>query len=125
VPLYKTGVDMFQKYQAKYNPTVVGTRFGDVKDIALSRAQTGLNQVATIRALVRDYLDSKGVTGGMRATYLAFALALWRHTTRQMGAASDKIADGLKSYFQTAYGCDPVLLTDIANAVIVKAAATP
>jgi hypothetical protein len=125
MPLYKSGIDMFDKYSKKYNPTVVGTRFGDVKDTALARAQAGLNAVDTIRAMVRDYLDAKGVTGGERATYLAFALKLWKHVTRQGGSASDKIANGLISYFSTAYGLDTALLTDIANAIIVKVSATP
>jgi hypothetical protein len=125
MPLYKSGIDMFEKYSKKYNPTVVGTRFGDVRDTALARAQAGLNAVDTIRAMVRDYLDAKGVTGGERATYLAFALKLWKHVSRERGVASDKIANGLISYFSTAYGLNTAFLTDIANAIIVKVTATP
>jgi hypothetical protein len=125
MPLYKSGIDMFQKYQAKYNPTLIGTRFDNVKDTALARAQSGLNAVDTIRAMIRDYLDAKGITGGARATYLAFGLALWKHVTRQGGVASDKIADGLVSYFSTAYDLVESYLTDIANAIIVKVVATP
>jgi hypothetical protein len=123
--LYRSGIEMFDKYSKKYNPTVIGTRFGDVKDTALARAQAGMNAVATIREMVRDYLDQKGVTGGARATYLAFALKLWKHVSRQGGVASDKIASGLVSYFKTAFGLDETLLTDIANSIIVKVTATP
>jgi len=119
MPLYRSGLDMFQKYQAKYNPTVIGTRFENVQSVALARAQAGLNAVDTIRQMVIDYLDEQGITGGERATYLAFATSLWRHVSRQGGAASNKIADGLKAYFQTAYDLDPAKLTDIANAIIV------
>jgi hypothetical protein len=125
MPLYKTGIDMFQKYQAKYNPTVIGSRFSDVQSVALARAQSGLNAVDTIRSMVRDYLDSKGITGGKRATYLAFALKLWSHVSRQGGAASDKIATGLISYFKSAYDLEEGYLTDIANSIIVKVTATP
>jgi hypothetical protein len=116
---------MYTKYEQKYNPTVVGTRFGDVRAVALARAQSGLNSVATIRAMVQDYLDANGVTGGTRATYLAFGLALWKHVTRQGGAASDKIATGLIAYFKNAYDLDEALLTDIANAIIVKITPSP
>jgi len=123
--LYRSGIEMFDKYSKKYNPTVIGTRFGDVKDTALARAQAGMNAVATIREMVRDYLDQKGVTGGARATYLAFALKLWKHVSRQGGVASDKLASGLIAYFKTAFGLDEVLLTDIANSIIVKVTATP
>jgi hypothetical protein len=125
MPLYKSGIDMFEKYRAKYNPTVIGTRFTDVSSVAQARAQSGLNAVATIREMVRDYLDSKGVTGGVRATYLGFALKLWKHVSRQGGVASDKISSGLIAYFKNAYGLDEALLTDIANAIIVKVTATP
>jgi len=125
MPLPKSGIDMYSKYEKKYNPTVIGTRFGDVQAVALGRAQSGLNAVATIRAQVQDYLDAKGVTGGTRATYLAFGVKLWRHVTRQGGAASDKIASGLISYFKTAYDLDETMLTDIANAIIVKITPTP
>jgi hypothetical protein len=125
MPLYRDGIMMFEKYSKKYNPTVIGTRFTDVQATALARAQAGLNKVDAIRSMVRDYLDAKGITGGVRALYLAFALKLWAHVERQGGAASNKIADGLISYFNKAYGLDTALLTDIANAIIVKPAATP
>jgi hypothetical protein len=125
MPLYKSGIDMFQKYQAKYNPTVISTRFTDVRDTALARAQAGLNAVDTIRAMVRDYLDAKGVTGGERATYLAFALKLWKHVVRQGGVASDKISSGLIAYFKNAFDLNESYLTDIANAIIVKISASP
>jgi hypothetical protein len=125
MPLYKSGIDMFDKYQKKYNPTVIGTRFGDVRDTALARAQAGLNAVDTIREMVRDYLDAKGVTGGARATYLGFALKLWKHVMRQGGVASDKIAAGLIAYFKNAFDLNETYLTDIANSIIVKVSATP
>jgi hypothetical protein len=125
MPLYKSGIDMFEKYQKKYNPTVIGTRFTDVQATALARAQAGLNAVDTIRSMVRDYLDQKGVTGGQRATYLAFALKLWKHVSREGGAASDKISTGLISYFKTAFDLQEALLTDIANSIIVKVTASP
>jgi len=125
MPLYRTGIEMYEKYSKKYNPTVIGTRFTDVQPTALARAQAGLNAVDTIRAMVRDYLDEKGITGGTRATYLAFALKLWKHVSRQTGKASDNIAAGLITYFKTAYGLAESYLTDIANAIIVKVVATP
>jgi hypothetical protein len=125
MPLFRDGLQMFSKYQAKYNPDVVRTRFADVRDIALARAQGGLVVVDTIRKMIRDYLDLQGITGGERATYLAFALALWRHTDRQKGPAGDKYADGLIEYFARAFGLDRTILTEIANTIIVRTAPTP
>lgn len=117
MPLYRTGLDMFKKYQGKFNPTVVGTRFTDVRDIALERAQAGLNAVSTVRDLVRPILDAYGITGGQRGTYLAFTLKLWKHVNRQKGEAAKKYADGLKSYFVTAFGLDPAILDEIIQVV--------
>jgi len=117
MPLYKTGLDMYKKYQAKYNPTVVSTRFTDVQNIALDRAQAGLNSVHTVRELVRPILDEYGITGGTRANYLAFATSLWKHIIRQKGEAAKKYADGLKSYFVTALGLDPSILDEIIQVV--------
>lgn len=117
MPLYKSGIDMFKKYQKKFNPTVIGTRFTDIQDLALERAQAGLNLVGTIRDLVRPILDEYGITGGQRATYLAFALALSRHVIRTKGESAKKVAEGLKSYYVTAYGLDPSICDEIIQVV--------
>jgi hypothetical protein len=125
MPLYRTGLDMFSKYQKKYNPTVVETRFTDVQDVAFARAQAGLHSVAVIREMIRDVLDTQGVAGGDRATYLAFALKLWKHVSRQGGANKEKIKDGLVAYFKTAYGLDESILSAIGDAIIVAVIPTP
>jgi len=117
MPLYKSGLDMWKKYQAKFNPTVVSTRFTDVQQIALDRAQEGLNMVATVRDLIRPILDEYGVGGGQRATYLAFGTALLRHAIRQKGDVAKKVSSGLKSYFVEAYGLDPSICDEIIQVV--------
>jgi len=117
VPLYKTGLDMWKKYEKKFNATIVGTRFTDVRDLALERAQEGLNMVGTVRNLIRPLLDQYGIGGGERATYLAFGTALLRHIIRQKADVAKKTATGLKSYFVDAYGLDPAVLDDIIEIV--------
>jgi len=109
---------MYKKYEKKYNPTVVGTRFGDVQPVALERAQEGLITVGSIRDLVRPILDAYGITGGIRATYLAFALALARHVLRQKGESAKKIATALKSYYVSAYDLDPSICDEIIQVVV-------
>ena len=122
--MYRSGLQMFEKYAAKYNPTVISQRFTDVRDVALARAQAGFNAVDTIRGLVRDYLDENGITGGLRATYLAFALELFRMTSRAGGPASEKIAAGLIQKYKLAFDLNETHLTNIANAIIVGAPPT-
>jgi len=118
MPLYKSGLDMFKKYQAKFDPTTIGNRFTQVQQVALDRAQEGLNTVSTIRDLVRPILDEYGIVGGQRATYLAFALAIARHVLRQKGDAATKVATGLKSYFTSAFGLDPSICDEIIQVVV-------
>lgn len=115
MPIYRSGIDMYKKYAAKYNPTVIGTRFGDVQQVALERAQSGLLAVGTVRDLVRPILDQHGVTGGMRAVYLAFATALWKRIQRSKGTAMNAIAAGLKSYYVTAYNASADILDSIIS----------
>jgi len=117
MPLYKSGLDMWKKYQAKFNPAVIGTRFGDVRDLALDRAQEGLNLIASVRDLIRPILDEHGIGGGQRATYLAFGTALLRHIIRQKADVAKKYATGLKSYYVNAFGLDPDILDDIIQVV--------
>jgi len=52
MPVYRRGIDMYRKYEVKFNPAVVGTRFGDVRTLALERAQDGLNLIGTVRDLM-------------------------------------------------------------------------
>jgi hypothetical protein len=118
MPLYKTGLAMWQKYSIKFNPTVVGTRFTDIKSLALDRAQEGLNMVATVRELIRPILDEKSIAGGLRATYLAFGTALMKHVIRQKSGSATKIATALKSYFVSAYGLDPSICDEIIQVVV-------
>jgi hypothetical protein len=118
MPLYKTGDDMFTKYSAKYNPTVVSTRFTDVKETALKRAQAGLTATATIREGIRKVLDTHGIAGGTRATYLAFGTKLWKHVNRQKETCVTPIKNGLVAYFKTAYGLSETILNAVATAVL-------
>ena len=118
MPLYKTGLDMWKKYQAKFDPTTIGNRFTQVQSLALDRAQEGLNMVGTIREFIRPILDNHAVAGGMRANYLAFATALMKHTQRQKGSAANKIASGLKQYFVNAYDLDPEICDEIIQVVV-------
>jgi len=117
MPMYRSGLDMYKKYEKKFNPTVIGTRFTDIADLAKERAQEGLIFVGTIRDLIRPILDAHGITGGLRATYLAFGLAVARHVSRQPDEAGKKIVSGLKSYFVTAYDLDPTICDEIIQVV--------
>jgi len=118
MPLYKTGLDMWKKYSAKFDPATISNRFTQVADIAKDRAQEGMNMIATVRDLIRPILDNYGISGGMRATYLAFGLALLRHVIRQKGETATKIANALKSYFVAAYDLSESICDEIINVVV-------
>jgi len=118
MPLYKSASDMLAKYKAKYNPTVVSTRFTDVQGIAIDRAEAGLAIPDGVRTAVRPILDTNGIAGGQRATYLAFATKLKKHVMRQTGNAASNIKNGLVAYFKTAYGLSETILNTIASSIL-------
>ncbi|RLI87154.1 MAG: coat protein [Archaeoglobales archaeon] len=117
MPVYRRGIDRYRKWEAKFVPETVSARFTQVSDIAKERAQFGLNQWATVQDLVRPILDVYGITGPSRALYLGFANKLMMHMLRHGAEAGKKIGNGLKSYYVTAYGADPVILDEIIQVV--------
>jgi len=115
--LYRTGHDRFAKYSAKFDPTTVGARFGQVADIARARAQQGLITWAAVQDVVRPILDKYGVNGPDRAKYLGFANKLLTHSARATGDAAVALASGLKSYYVTAFNADPAIIDEIIQVV--------
>jgi hypothetical protein len=115
--MYKVGQARFEKYSAKFDPTTVGARFGQVKDTALRRAQQGLITWASMQDLVRPILDKYGVAGPDRAKYLGFANKLLKHISRAPAEAGVAIASGLKSFYVTAFKADPAILDEIIQVV--------
>jgi len=118
MPLYKGATDMYAKYKAKYNPAVISTRFTDVQGVAIDRAEKAFAIPDGVRTAVRPILDTNGISGGTRATYLAFATKLKKHISRQAGTAATNIKNGLVAYFKTAYGLSETILNSIATAVM-------
>jgi hypothetical protein len=114
---FRTGLDRFNKYAAKFDPATIQARLTQVKDIALQRAQEAQIKYATIDELVRPILDTRGVVGPMRAVYLGYAKKLTRHLERVSGESATKIAEGLKAYYTTAFGADPDVI-DAVTAVV-------
>jgi len=115
--LPKTGQDRFGKYAAKYDPTTIGNRFAQVKDVALSRAQNGMISFAAMQDLVKPILDKYGVAGPDRAKYLGFANKLMKHISRSTGEAATSLASGLKSLYVTAFKADPAIIDEIVQVV--------
>lgn len=119
---FRTGLDRFNKYAAKFDPATIQSRFAQVRDVALQRAQEALIKYATIDELVRPILDKYGVAGPARGTYLGFAKKLTKHLERVSSASAAKIAEGLKSYYVAAYDANPEVI-DAIIAVVAGAVA--
>jgi len=114
---FRSGLDRYNKYASKFVPETIAARFSQVRDIALERAQEAQIKYATIQEQIVPLLDTNGVNGPMRALYLGFANKLTRHLERVSGQSATKIADGLKSFYVTAFGADPTILDAIINAI--------
>ncbi len=117
MPLYHTGQMRFKKYSVKLDPTTIGARFTQVRDVALERAQEGLITWASVQELVRPILDKYGVNGPDRAKYLGFANKLLKHISRATGDSATALASGLKSFYVTAFKADPAILDEIIQVV--------
>jgi hypothetical protein len=117
---FRTGLDRYNKYAAKFDPATIQARLQQVRDIALQRAQEAYIKYATIDELVRPILDAYGVSGPMRAVYLGYAKKLTRHLERVTGPAANKFVDGLKAYYTTTFGADPGVV-DAVTAVVAGA----
>ena len=115
--LYKTGQARFAKWRAKYDPATISARFTQVTDVAAARAQEGLVMFASVQDLVRPILDKYGVAGPNRALYLGFANKLLKHVSRATGESAVNIAQGLKSFYVTAFKADPAILDEIVQVV--------
>jgi hypothetical protein len=107
-----------KKLTAKFKPEIVGTKLTDVQEIAIQRAERGISAQRSITIAIATYLDSKGITGGQRANYIAFAEALWKHIHRQKGTAAQKIANGLIAYYASTYGLNTTYLQEIAQTIL-------
>jgi len=118
--LPKPGNSRLAKWQAKYDPAVVQTRFNEVQSVAVSRAQEGIVSIANIQSLIGSILNQYGVAGPTRAVYIAFGEKVWHVTQRVTGATLANEVNGLTSYFQTAYGANPAILQAIAQALGVS-----
>jgi len=118
--LPKPGNSRLAKWQAKYDPTVVQTRFNEVQAVAVSRAQEGIVSIANIQSLIGSILNQYGVAGPTRAVYIAFGEKVWHATQRVDAQTLANEVNGLTSYFQTAYGANPTILQAIAQALGVS-----
>jgi hypothetical protein len=108
----------YQKWDVKFDPTVVGARFTAVKPTAESNAQDGLIPFANLDFAIGGLLDQNGVTGPDRAKYLGLARKLYRAAQRVSGSALDKYALGLKQMWVTTFGADPAICDKIINFVL-------
>jgi len=117
MPLYKTGVDRYEKYEKKYVPDTVRDRFSQVETVAKRRAQHGLIEWASMQDLVRGILNKYGITATDRAKYIGFANKLLKHMLRHGGDSAKVFAEGLKAYYVTALKADPTILDEIINII--------
>jgi len=120
-----SGGTRYTKYSVKFDAATVSSRFTQVKDLALRKAQDAQGILATIETVVAPILDDNGIVGPDRAKYLGFAKKIWRAAQRHGDVALEKLVDGIKAYY-TSMGCDSKILDQIVSAITGSApTATP
>jgi hypothetical protein len=118
MPTPKVPSRRYQKWDVKFDPTVVSARFTAVKPVAEGNAQDGLIPFANLDFAIAGLLDTNGITGPDRAKYLGLARKLYKEALRVSGSALNKYALGLKQYWVTTYGADPSVCDKVINFVL-------
>jgi len=118
MPTPKVPSRRYQKWDVKFDPTVVSARFTAIKPVAEGNAQDGLIPFANLDFAIAGLLDTNGITGPDRAKYLGLARKLYKEALRVSGGALNKYALGLKQYWVTTYGADPSVCDKVINFVL-------
>jgi len=69
--------ERIEKYRAKLDPTVVGTRFSAVKELAESKAVVRQTELAGIRDDIRQILNANDIAPLVSGIFQAFANRLY------------------------------------------------
>jgi len=117
MPMYRTGIDRFEKYSVKYVPDTVRDRFAQVESVAKRRAQAGLLEWGAMQDIIRGILNKYGVTATDRAKYIGFANKLLKHMLKHGGESAKLAAEGLKQYYVTFLKADPTILDEIIQVI--------
>jgi len=73
------------KYEKKFDPTVVSTRFTAVKDLAVEGFTVAAADLASMEELVKNSIQDKVSNPLELPQYLDFARELWRLTQKHTG----------------------------------------
>ena len=116
MPIVKTLADRVEKFKAKTAPDRVGSRYGAVKDIAVSRYVDNVADITAVRERCRIILEASGVPAGQHGVYYAFVFKAVKAAQSHTGATLIKVIEGLKQRF-VAKGADPAILDILGNLV--------
>lgn len=70
--------DRISKYSAKYNTDAIKIRLDDMKDLAIAKASTAYDALATMETQVQVVLNQEGVIPNDRPKYYNFAREIWK-----------------------------------------------
>jgi len=109
--------EMVSKYTAKMNPQQVGSRYQNSKTVAVNRYMQGFYPFMAVIPLVKNILESNGVSAGKQGQYFAFVFQLVKEAQKHSLQELANISAGLQQKFTTE-GCDPSILSKLANLVV-------
>ncbi len=117
MPIVKSLSDRVEKFKAKTAADRVGTRYGAVKDLAVSRYLDNTGDLVAVRERARKILESEGIPTGTHGVYYAFVFKAISAAQSHSGPALEKVIEGLKQRF-VAKGADPAILDKLANLIV-------
>jgi hypothetical protein len=118
---YRTDAIRVRKYELGVIPDNVRSKFANLLPLMIDQQEQQQARLVATELAVREVLDSNGVMGTFRISYLNFARALFRAKGSQDGVALRRQATAEKAKF-VALGCDPTILDTIIIKVIGSAA---
>jgi len=74
-----------RKYASKMDPTVIGSRFTAVKDLAVEQTNAAQAQLAAMESQVRTILASHAIPTWQNPAYLNAARQMWRKSKNFTG----------------------------------------
>ncbi len=105
--------ERIQKYKAKYDPTVVGSRFAALKELAGTKVEVAQSELTQIKNDIRVILNDHGISTLFTVPYLSFANRLYGlQRTGVTPEVSQNEAQALAQVW-IARGCMPEVINDI------------
>jgi hypothetical protein len=112
----KTAEQRAKKFEVKFEPDVVRSRFAATKDLAVTQQQARQAELTELRNTVRQILDANGVPSLQTVLYLSFANRIYGLKRTYGGKTLEIEVAGARSLW-VSRGANVAILNSIISAL--------